>query len=114
MSLLDSGPHVLDVWLAVESTDMNYGGTTKSYPGPAVSVTGAMVQPVTAADAYNLGVQADTTYKVICRNWPGGPYSKAVWQGRTLFQRGETTVHSVGRRTPHHSAVLVANSAEAK
>lgn len=113
MSLLDRGPHTLQVWLATKSSDA-YGGTTKTYPGPPVTVAGAMVQPLTAAEAYNLGVQADTAYKVICRNWPGGPYTKAVWNGRTLFQRGEATEHSVGRRTRHYSAILVANSAEVK
>lgn len=114
VSLLDRGPHTLDVWLAEETPDPVYGGTTKSWPGLPIRVDGAMVQPVTAAEATSLGIRPDTSYKVICRTWPGGMWSKVNWSGRTVYQRGETRIHSVGRRTRHHSAVLVTDVTEVK
>jgi hypothetical protein len=115
VSLLDQGPHTLLVQLVRSVTDA-YGGSRKVDDGPPLTVTGAMVQPLTAAEATGLGVRPDTSYRVICRSWPGGIHSKVRWvdQSRDLFQRGETTLHTVGRRTQHHSAVLVANNAEVK
>ena len=112
MSLLDRGPHTLSVQRMTTATDPVYGGTTKLPDGPPVTVSGAMVQPLSAAEASDLGVRADTSFRVLCRTWPGGIYSRVTWSGRDLFQRGETTSYTVGRRTRHDTAVLVANSAE--
>lgn len=114
MSLLDRGPHTLLVQRMRTEEDPDYGGTRKVPDGLPVTVTGAMVQPLTTTEASELGVRADTTLKVICRSWPGGIYSEVTWQGRALFQRGETRRHSIGRRTQHDTAVLVANSAEVR
>lgn len=114
MSLLDRGPHTLLVQLMKADPNDRYGGSKKVADGAPVTVTGAMVQPLTTTEAYELGVRADSSWKVICRSWPGGPYSEATWNGRKLFQRGETREHSSGRTTQHHSAVLVATTAEVK
>lgn len=114
MSLLDRGPHTLIVQRVKDQPDPVYGGSTRVNDGPPVTVTGAMVQPLSSSESTDLGVRADTSYRVICRSWPGGIYSRVTWvdEGRPLFQRGEKTVYTVGRRTRHDTAVLVANSAE--
>jgi len=108
MSLLDRARH----WVLVESAVSGvgeYGEDTVTY-GPAVSVACA-VQPVRAEEANGLGVQADTAYKVIARDWPGGIHSRVTWLGRTWFQHGETLRHSMSARTQHDVAIIEAASA---
>lgn len=114
MSLLDSGPHSCLVQRMKAEADATYGGKVKVADGAPVVAAGVMVQPLTTTEAFEIGVRADTSWKVIGRTWPGGPYSEVTWNGRKLFQRGETRDHSIGRRTQHQSAVLVANTAEVK
>lgn len=111
MTLLDRARH----WVSVEtatSTVGAYGEDTVTY-GPALPVQCA-VQPVRAEEANGLGVQADTAYKVIARDWPGGIHSRVTWLGRTWFQHGETLRHTMSARTQHDVAIIEAADAEVR
>lgn len=103
MSLLDRGPHTVVVTPKVEVPD-RYGGT--SYvDGDPVNVRGAM-QPVSADESEGLGVQADTSYRFIGRDWPGGIHATAVWAGRIFDQEGEARRYSMSARTTHVDVIL--------
>lgn len=111
MSLLDRGPHLVQVEVAHAGVDA-YNDTKITYAEP-VEVR-CSVQPVRAEEAAGLGVTPDTAYKVLCRSWPGSIRSKVTWRGRTWFQHGETLHHGMSPRTAHDVAVIVALSAEVK
>jgi hypothetical protein len=111
MSLLDRATHWVSVETAVRSTG-EYGEDKVSYAAPVQ--VGCFVQPVRAEEANGLGVQADTAYKVIARDWPGGIHSRITWLGRTWFQHGETLHHTMSARTRHDVAIIEAADAEVR
>jgi hypothetical protein len=111
MSLLSNARH----WVSVEpalSGKGAYGEQTVTY-GPAVAVS-CSVQPIRAEEAVGLGVQADTAYKVIARDWPGSLHSRVTWLGRTWFQHGETLHHTMSPRTQHDVVIIEAADAEVR
>jgi hypothetical protein len=105
VSLLDRGPHTLVVTPKVEVTD-RYGGTTY-VDGDPVTVRGS-VQPVSTEETEALGVQVDTTYRFIGRDWPGGIHSTVVWDGRNWDQQGEARRYGMSPRTAHVDVILTA------
>ena len=109
MSLLDRGPHVVQVETATPGKGI-YNERTFTYAAPVV--VRCSVQPVRAEEAAVFGVTPDTAYRVRCRSWPGGMYSRVTWQGRTWFQHGETQHHTMSPRTAHDAALIVAQAAE--
>lgn len=119
MSLLDRGPHTLIVTPVVQTTD-RYGEDALT-DGAPITVTGCSMQPMTMEEATAAGAQAATTYRVICRQWPGSLSSSAVvvhgppgTVGRTFDQQGEPRHYGMNPRTAHDDVVLTARGTEVR
>lgn len=112
MSLLDRGPHTVTVQPKTAVPD-RLGGNKYVNSGAPVDVR-CSVQPLSAEELKTLGLEAVTTYRVLCRSWPGGIHSEVNWNGRPFSQHGEATVYSTGRRTAHTSVVIKAVDAEVR
>lgn len=117
MSLLDNGPHQVEV-ISREVVEDKLGRTVKD--STPVVVRGVAVQPVTADEATAFGVQAQSSYRVIGRgNWPGGLHSKVrvlvgPEAGRLFDQSGEARVYGMSRRTAHFDVLITARGAAVK
>lgn len=115
MSLLDRGPHAVTVTPMVEVSD-GMGSTLE--PGDPVAVSRVAVQPVSSDEAEALGVQAQTSYRVLGRGpWPGGINSLVrvdvgPYAGRMFDQQGEARLYGMSARTAHFDVVLTARGAE--
>lgn len=105
-SLLDNGPETLTVQARRQVED-SLGAARWVDDGPPVPAVGYMVQPVTSAEANDLGLEAIESYRVIGRGpWPGGMHSVITWDGRTWDQRGPARRHRSGLAT-HHVVVII-------
>lgn len=108
MSLLDRGPHTVTVVPQIVVQD-RYGETTAD--GTPVPVR-CSVQPMSADETSAAGLQVETAYRVIARDWPGGPYSRVEWDGRVWDQQGEPKRYGMSERTRHVDVVITARGAE--
>lgn len=117
MNLLSHGPHAVTVTPMVKITD-SMG--TSIEPGEPIEVTRVALQPVEAAEAEALGVQALTTYRVIGRGqWPGGIDStvrvdSGPYAGRQFDQSGEARLYGMSPRTAHFDVLITSRYAEVK
>lgn len=105
MSLLDSGPDVITVYVEATGTD-EYGNTVKS-PNLAVPVTvRGRWQPSTFDEAATLGQEQDTVYRFISRDFPAGPYGRVDFDGDSWDVLGAPKRHRGSNATRHYTAYL--------
>lgn len=107
MSLLDRGQEVLDVYPEVATTD-DLGNTVVG-PAPTPVRIRAAVQPVTADELSEVGQSLLTTYRVIARSAPVGPWARVRWvsDGGTWWDVvGRPRRYSMSPRTAHMDAIL--------
>ncbi|WP_165831858.1 hypothetical protein [Brachybacterium endophyticum] len=87
-------------------------------PGAPVTVGHIAIQPVDAAEAEALGVQARTSCRVIGRGpWPGGINSTiridaGPYEGRVFDQDGEARIYGMSPRTGHFDVLITSRGAE--
>lgn len=85
MSLLDNGPHEVDVWLEEEITDARGNLVRRPSPGSPVRVRGCLMQPLAstrgafAATDVKQGQGVDASHKLLCRRAPVGWWSRVRW-----------------------------------
>lgn len=103
MSLLSQPPHTVVVQ-PFTRVDGRYGDAWEP-AGDPVEVRCA-VQPISAEEIERLGVQADTTMRILCREWPFGPHSLVTYNGREFEQVGEARQYRMSRRTAHDDVVI--------
>lgn len=86
MALID-GPDVVDVYVEELGTDGDGNRVRKPSTVP-VPVSGQM-QPLSAAEAQAMGQEWSTTYRFLCRSFPGGAFARVEWGGRSWDVQGE-------------------------
>ena len=116
VSILDRGPHVVEVTTKVKS-EGSLGTEYKS--GPPVVVRNVAVQPVSAEESQELGITARTTYRIIGRGeWPGGVMSTVkILTGPTsgvFDQHGVARYYGMSGRTAHYDVFIIQRGTEAK
>lgn len=104
MSLLDHGTETLLVWPETVTTDGD-GNPVRVPAEEPVTVTGR-VNPVSSDDAIVAGQQVTTTYRVITRDAPLGPWARVRWRGRDWDVVGEPQWFRGSPRTRHVVAYL--------
>jgi hypothetical protein len=103
VSLLRKPPHTVLVQ-PHKAIDGRYGQDWVP-DGEPVEVECA-VQPLSADEAERLGVQANTTMRIICRRWPYGPHTLITYNGREYEQVGEARQYRMSRRTAHDDVII--------
>ncbi|MYT30471.1 hypothetical protein [Streptomyces sp. MspMP-M5] len=101
MSLLDRGPEEVVIYPAGPVLPDG----TRGPEGAPVTVR-CRVQPVTSTDYPESGYLVTTTYRVIARALPAGPWSRVVWRGQTWTVVGEPARHRGSPRTRHDTAII--------
>lgn len=85
MSLLDNGPHEVDVWMEEEYTDARGNLVRRPKPGPPVRVKRCWMQPIAstrgafAALDVKQGQSINASHKLVCRRAPLGWWSRVRW-----------------------------------
>lgn len=103
MSLLSSPPHTVTAQ-PHKAVDGRYGQDWIPDGDPVEWQ--CAVQPMTAEEAERLGVQTETTMRIICRSWPFGPHTLVTYNGREFEQVGEARQYRMSRRTAHDDVVI--------
>lgn len=107
LSLLDRGPHTLDVYPETTRTD-DLGNVT-AVPSAAPVRILAAVQPVTSDELSAAGQDLLTTYRVICRDAPLGAWARIRWVdgGGTWWDViGQPRRYGMSPRTGHIDAII--------
>ena len=111
MSLLDSGPHTVTVFLEETVTD-SYGNEVKRPSETGVVVTNCWVQPTSAARGsvsavdVSAGQRATGTYRLIARSAPVGWWSRVEWEGKRFAVLGGPLLREYTAATAHISVSL--------
>lgn len=109
MSLL--GRDVVLVWPEIEAIDGDGNPVRKLGPAP-VQVRG-IVQPISAEEAEALGQVVTTVYRLLCRSFPAGGFSRVEWDGREWDVVGEPArQRGVSMATRNVSVLLRARGVE--
>lgn len=110
-SLIDHGPHTVEVFLEETVTD-SYGNPVRRPSATAVTVTGCLVTPVSssrgafpAADVSE-GQRVAATFRLLARDAPIGWWSRVIWQGRSLSVLSGPLEHVSSDGTRHVSVTL--------
>lgn len=110
MGVLQNPPHSVQVTTRKKVAG-KYG--TELVPDRTFTVHGSM-QPISTEEAHARGVSTDTTYRFICREWPGGPYSEVFVMvgppgttGTNFDQHGDARGYSTGSRLTHRQDVIL-------
>ena len=102
MSLLDSGPETITVYPA--TGPMSDDGSPSE--GEPVTVSGCRIQPQGSSVGDSDGYQDATTYRVLRRSLPAGPWARVTWQGRDFTVVGEPSHYRGSARVSHDVAVI--------
>ncbi|WP_405944753.1 hypothetical protein [Streptomyces sp. NBC_00932] len=100
MSLLDRGTETLTIYPAGE---MLPDGTIPELPPIELR---ARVQPSSSSAEDADGYQDATTYRVLGRAFPAGPWARVHWQGRDWTVVGEPSRYTGSSRVTHDVAVI--------
>ncbi len=103
MSLLTRWPDTATVYPSVPVDD-GYGGT-KPGIGEPVTVR-CRVQPSDSENQPEGGYLTDSSYRLIARELPPGPWSYVDWAGERWVIVGEPSRYGYTRRTSHHVATI--------
>lgn len=85
MSLLDTGPHEVDVWVEEEYTDPRGNLVRRPKAGNPVRVRRCWMQPIAStrgafpALSVKFGQEITASHKLVCRNAPVGWWSRVRW-----------------------------------
>jgi hypothetical protein len=110
VSLLDNGPHVIEVWPMVWHDDIDGYGTGGYKPADdPVKVEGCSVQPVSSSERAELGQGVNTLVRAIVRKAPAGPWAKVRHAGRMWSVVGEPAIYDGSPATAHVDVVLKAD-----
>lgn len=101
MSLLDTGPETITVYPAGPMADD--GSPTEGAP---VTVDGCRIQPQSSTANDSDGYQDATTYRVMRRSLPAGPWARVTWQDRDYTVVGEPSHYRGSQRVSHDVAVI--------
>jgi hypothetical protein len=105
---LIDGPDFVTVYPEVLGTDSD--GNRVRKPGATPAVVRGRMQPLTAAEAQAEGQGITTTYKFLCREFPGGAWSRVEWGGRDWDVQGEPQWIALSPATAHFRVVLRARA----
>jgi hypothetical protein len=101
MSLLDTGPETITVYPAGPAGED--GSPTEGEP---VIVRGCRIQPQTSSADDSDGYQDATTYRVLRRSLPAGPWARVRWNDRDYTVVGEPSHYRGSKRVAHDAAVI--------
>ncbi|MFE3220244.1 phage head completion protein [Streptomyces antimycoticus] len=104
MSLLDNGNETISVYPQERSTDDR--GNQVWHPSTTPVRVRCRVQPVDADEPAVAGQASVTTYRVIARDAPLGPWARVEWDGRTWDVVGEPRRYNGSPATRHIDAVI--------
>ena len=105
MSLLDTGPQTVTVYVEVETTD-DYGNRIKA-PNLATPLTvRGRWQSSTAEEASDLGQQQHTVFRFISRTFPAGPYGRVAFEGDDYDIVGDPRPRRGSATTQHFTTYL--------
>lgn len=108
MSLLDTGPDLVEVYPEVDSVD-DYGNPIKVASPTPVPVYGR-VQPSTSTESFELGQVEAETVRFLSRTFPAGAFAKARHDGRDWDVVGSPRRHRGSPRTAHATTYLRART----
>lgn len=106
MSLLD-GRHTFKVWVPTKGDVDRYGKARLVWPEDPIVVEGNF-QYLTASEATELGVEAETVGRILARTWPGGVHARVRWGERWWQQHGEAKWFTRSAATSHAEVTVVA------
>ncbi|MFE3769933.1 MULTISPECIES: hypothetical protein [unclassified Streptomyces] len=101
MSLLDDGPEEIVIYPAGPALPDG----TRGPEGDPVTVR-CRVQPLASTEYPEGGYLVTTTYRVIARALPTGPWSRIVWRDQTWTIAGDPAHRRGSRRTQHDTAII--------
>lgn len=101
MSLLDRGPDTITVYPAGATLPDGTRG-----PAGAPITVSCRVQPSSTANDGDDGYADMTTYRVIARSLPAGPWDRVTWDGRDWTVVGQPQKWRGSARVTHHTAVI--------
>jgi hypothetical protein len=106
VSLLDRGPHLLDIYPETTTTD-DLGNVVVG-PAPTPVRVRMAVQPITSDEVDVVGQQTTTTYRAIARTAPLGAWALVRWIDQDMWCDvvGEPRLYGMSPRTAHVDAVL--------
>lgn len=104
MSLLDTGNETITVYPQERITDDR--GNVLWRPSTTPVRVRCRVQPVTTDEPAVAGQATETTYRVIARDAPLGPWARVEWDGRTWDVVGEPQRYSGSPATRHVDALI--------
>lgn len=107
MSLLDRGEETLDIYPEITTTD-DLGNVVVA-PADTPERISAAVQPVTSDELSAVGQDLVTTYRVIARTAPLGPWARLRWvsDGGTWWDViGRPRRYGMSSRTAHIDALI--------
>lgn len=110
MSLLAQGPHTVQVY-PEEVTEDFHGNVVKRPSTTAVTIAGAMMQPLNSDTDVSEGQRVSVTYRLIAQSAPVGPWARVVWvdsEGvtRSFAVIGQPSTRRFTRATSHTTATL--------
>lgn len=108
MSRLDTGYDELTLYGEVEALD-DIGNLIR-VPAPQGSKVRGMMQPLGSTE--DAGQSIATRYRFMCRDWPAGAWSEALWNGRRWDVEGEPKRRTGSPMVRHATVYLRAQSAE--
>ncbi|MEO3851752.1 head-tail adaptor protein [Streptomyces sp. B8F3] len=110
MSLLDSGNETITVY--PQQLTIDERGNPVWKPSPVGVLVRCRVQPVDTDEEIAAGQATATTYRIIARTAPLGPWARVEWDGRTWDVVGEARRYNSSRATRHIDALIRARGVE--
>lgn len=101
VSLLDRGPEEITIYPAGPVLPDG----TRGPEGAPVTMR-CRIQPVTSAEDAAPGYLTTTTYRVIARTLPAGPWARVIWRGESWTVAGEPARRRGSPRTRHDTATI--------
>lgn len=101
MSLLDRGTEMVTVYPAGPTN----GDGSRGPAGTPIEVS-CRVQPITSSTDGTDGYADLTTYRMIARSLPAGPWDRVHWNGRDWTVVGQPETWRGSARIAHDTAVI--------
>lgn len=118
MSILDSGPHTVKVWV-MDKRRTVYGTWQYTKPLTPIIISGVTFQPtggnsMTAFEAKDSKSVDDQNMVRGAGIWPGGSHSIIEFEDLEYDQVGKAKQYSVGARTKHYTVQCKLRGMETK
>ncbi|GAU66663.1 hypothetical protein SSP35_03_03110 [Streptomyces sp. NBRC 110611] len=108
MSLLDRGNETVTIYPQEQTTDDR--GNVVWRPSAIPVVVRCRIQPEDPDEPTVAGQATTTTYRVIARDAPLGPWARVEWDGRTWDVVGEPRRYNGSSATRHIDALIRART----